>query len=198
MRLRELLATRSLLAASSPNAIRLLTVLGMLVTYEATITWLRWTRAADSEIAAATAARQRGSALVASRRMRRDSVRRVQDELNLSRDSFLLAPSAAQSASAAAAALRAIASDASAHLGTINVHADSVEHRGVRWVSVDGDVTGSFDVLAAFVREVESGEPFVVKHLAIAPVPSAYGGATGMRARFTLTAAARRTFDFER
>lgn len=198
MRLQPLNRMRLRIGTASPNAIRLLSVLAILLGCEAAVSWCRWTRAADAEIAAASAAHRRAIALVTSGLVRRDSVRHVQDELEQAQDSFLLAPSAAQSASAAAAALREIASDASAQLGTVNVHADSTEHRGVRWVSIDGDAAGSFDVLIGFMREIESGEPFIVKHFAIAPASSAYGGSTGMRARFTLAAAARRAFDFER
>lgn len=198
MQLRELIDKPAALAAASPNAGWLLVTLALLLACEGVVAWRHWARTAASETAALNAARARAIALVTSGPLRRDSVRRVQDELVQASDSFLLAPSAAQSASAAATALRDIASDASAELGTFNVHADSVEHRGVRWVSVDGEATGSFDVLMHFVAEAESGEPFTVKHLAIAPVPNAYGGVAGMRARFTLTAAARRVFDFER
>lgn len=114
------------------------------------------------------------------------------------RDSFVLAPTRAQAAAVAAAAITEAANTGGVRLGTVDPRVDSVAHVGIRAVVLDSEVRGDFPAVLAFLRELEAGNPlFEIVHVSIAPVTWSPVGNGTVTAHFAVKALTRRAYPFE-
>lgn len=181
-----------------PATIRLLYVLAVLAIVKLTVIWLHWSNRVQSDIQQINQTVATGQSVIRALASRGDTISMVRRELLAANDSFLFAPSVAQATTVMAALLGANANAAGIQLGTINIRADSMLHGGVRTTTADGEASGEFAEVVAFLGSLDRGNPFFVRRIDLS-TPGADGAPNQLlHLRFSVIAIARSPFDFER
>jgi len=180
-----------------PTTLALLCCLSVLVVAKGAVLWWHWSDQIAIRIEKENRTATSEAAIVNAFPARSDSIARIKRELIAATDSFIFAPTVAQTTTMTASLLADDAKHSGVRLGTIDIRPDSTLRDGIRFTTVDGDASGSYAEAISFIRLLDRGSPFFVKTLALSPMSTSGQPDELFHVRFGLVVFARRPFQFE-